>query len=328
MKKEGKYYTTQDNLISCNLCPHNCKLNEGQHGICGIREASEGSLYTLNYGEISSIGLDPIEKKPLFHFKPGKIVLSVGSFGCNFSCSFCQNYSISKNLPKTQYVAPEALIDEAGSRISDGNVGIAFTYNEPSIWYEYVYDVAQLCSDKNLDMILVTNGYINLEPLKDLLPYISAMNIDLKAFNNHYYRTVCGGDVDSVLNTISTADSKCHVEITTLLVNGYNDSDEEVKGLSKKLSEINKSMPLHLSRYYPTYKMDAPATPIDRVISCRDVAKKYLQYVYVGNIANVENNTYCHKCNNLLIERTAYDVNVYIKEPICPKCSEKINIIL
>lgn len=327
MKREALFYKNKGSLIECNLCPHNCIIKENGAGVCGVRRVRDGVLRSLNYGEISSVSIDPIEKKPLYHYKPGSKILSVGSFGCNFSCGFCQNYSISKDTPPTQYVDPEELILLARDSMDRGNIGIAFTYNEPSIWYEYIYDVAKLKDDKT-KIILVTNGFINIEPLKELLPFIDAMNIDLKAFNDDYYRKVCGGNLNSVLDVIEASSSYCHVEVTTLLVNGYNDSTDEVEKIATWIANINKEIPLHFSRYYPTYKFTAPPTPVETVNRAREAALKHLDYVYTGNISGDGNNTYCPECNALVIDREGYKVEVKLKDNLCPNCGKYINVIL
>lgn len=327
MKKEALFYTTDENgKILCTLCPQSCHIKEGGIGFCNARKVENGVLYTLNYGNISSASMDPIEKKPLYHFRPGKYIFSVGSFGCNFRCGFCQNYSISQDKPNTQYLSPEELTNLALKH--ENNVGIAFTYNEPSIWYEYIKDVCEQSKDKNIDLVLVSNGYISKEPLETLFPYIKAANIDLKAFGNKFYREVCGGDVSVVKNNIEKIHDKCHLEITTLLIEGYNDSDEEVSSLCKWISNLNPNIPLHLSRYFPTYKFDAPATSLDRMSACKDIAKEYLNYVYVGNVNNADRNTYCPECGEILVNRSGFDTEVLLNSKNCPSCGYEINIIL
>lgn len=328
MEQKAKFYSKQDNgFITCELCPHGCHIGEGKLGICGTRKVKMGELKALNYGEISSLSIDPIEKKPLYHYRPGSHILSVGSYGCNFRCGFCQNYQISMEKPMTEFIEPEELISLAIKTKSEGNIGISFTYNEPSIWYEYVYDVAKLAKENNLDIVLVTNGFISLEPLGELLPIVNAMNIDLKSFNTEFYKKICGGNLEDVKKVIETANRKCHVEITTLLVNGHNDSIEEIEDLSKWLSSINKNIPLHLSRYYPTYQFDAPATPEATVLNCVEASKKYLNYVYAGNLANVDSNTYCPVCGNMVIKRDGYKTKVLISENRCSNCKTELNIV-
>lgn len=286
MKRKALFYENMDeSRVHCYLCPHNCHIKNGGIGFCGVRKNEDGELFSLNYGEITSAALDPIEKKPLALYRPGSSILSVGSFGCNMTCGFCQNHSISREKAPSTYVEPKDLIDMAlRSKAEDGNIGIAFTYNEPSIWYEYVYDVCNQADSGELDIVLVSNGYISPEPLKEILPFISAMNIDLKAFNDDFYKKTCSGDVESVKRTIEIASPECHVEVTTLLVNGCNDSPEEVEKLCQWLASVNPEIPLHLSRYFPRYKFDAPATPVEKLYMAKEVADKYLSHVFLGNI--------------------------------------------
>lgn len=328
MRRKAMFYTNNDDLLVCSICPHECKLKNRAKGICGVRRAADNEIELLNYGEISSIALDPIEKKPLFHFKPDSCILSVGSYGCNFRCGFCQNYSISMEKPDTRYVGPEELIKLAEDTKKQGNIGIAFTYNEPSIWYEYVYDVSKMAENKDLDIVLVTNGYIKREPLEKILPFVDAMNIDLKSYNSEFYKKICAGTLENVLETIEIASKKCHVEITTLLVNGYNDSDDEARELARWLSNVNADIPLHMTRYHPMYKFTAPATPVERILRCREIAKEYLSYVYVGNVYGADDNTYCPECGEILIEREGYKATLSIKEDRCPKCGRHINVVL
>lgn len=284
MLYHAMYYNNQASKVACLLCPHKCVIKPGKSGICGVRSNKDGVLQTINYGEITAIALDPIEKKPLYHFYPGKNILSVGTFACNFTCDFCQNYSIAQYRSKSKYVSSDDLI--ASCIKADNNIGIAFTYNEPSIWYEYIYDTAKKLKENypGFKVVLVTNGFIEPEPLRALLPYIDAMNIDLKSFSPEYYRKVCGGDLDPVLRTIKLAANHCHVEVTTLLVRDLNDTKEEVEKIAAFIGAINKDIPLHLSRYFPTYKMDQPATDIGLMHERQKDAKKHLNYVYLGNI--------------------------------------------
>jgi len=328
MEKEALFYDNRGDKVSCKLCPHNCLISDGEHGKCNVRINRDGKLYTINYGEVTSIARDPIEKKPLYHFKPGSNILSVGSFGCNFSCGFCQNHSISQGRASSEYIPPEKLVEICKSL--EGNIGVAFTYNEPSIWFEYVYNSSRLLKEaiKDINIVIVTNGYIKEDPLKMLLPYVDAMNIDLKAFNNKYYKDICGGSVKPVMDTIVIASKQCHVEVTTLLVNGENDSSEEISEIAGFIASVSKDIPLHLSRYFPSYKMDNPATEVEVMVRDRDIAKKYLEYVYLGNVAGTDNSTYCPKCNYKLIERDGYNIHINTSERFCPKCGYKIKLIL
>ncbi len=322
------FYEEEKDKIRCKICPHNCIIAENKFGVCRVRTVKSNSPVAVNYGEVTSMAVDPIEKKPLYHFKPSKEILSIGSFGCNMTCSFCQNYEISQGKPKTQYVNIEKLFDIIKNL--ENNTGIAFTYNEPFMWYEYMYDTAKSikenCSDTNI--VVVTNGYINEEPLMKLLPYVDAMNIDLKGYTNRYYNNICGAKLEPVLETIKRCDDYCHVEITTLLVSEENDSIEEARQIAEFIASVNENIPLHLSRYFPRYKMENEATKVEIIKEAQNEAKKYLKYVYIGNVQGVDNNTYCPKCNELLIERNGYYTKVFMKDNKCEKCGEIINIII
>lgn len=284
MKTQAMFYENLKDKIHCYLCPHNCVIENGHIGKCNVRKHEDGKLFTLNYGEITSASLDPIEKKPLYYFKPSSHIFSVGSFGCNFICGFCQNYSISQFSTESRFVSKENLVDTILTM--ENNIGVAFTYNEPSIWYEYVYDCSKLLkeTDPNAAVVLVTNGYISEEPLRELLPYVDAMNIDLKSFNTNYYKDLCGGSLQPVLKTIETAVKACHVEITTLLVSGENDSLEEVEEIAKFLSDLSQDIPLHLSRYFPRYKLKNSPTDISFMRKAEEVARRHLNKVILGNI--------------------------------------------
>ncbi|WHH59330.1 AmmeMemoRadiSam system radical SAM enzyme [Petroclostridium sp. X23] len=328
MLHDGFFAEKYNDKIMCFLCPHHCVIANEQFGLCSVRTNKEGVLKTINYGEITAIAVDPIEKKPLYHFKPTKNILSVGSFGCNFSCGFCQNYSIAHYRSESEYVSCDQLIEKCVNLTN--NTGIAFTYNEPSIWYEYVYETSKKLKEgyTDLNVVLVTNGYIETEPLLKLLPYVDAMNIDLKSFEPDYYKKICSGNFKAVLDTIQQSYRRCHMEITTLLVNGLNDSEKEVEKIASYLGNLDKDIPLHLSRYFPTYKMDRPPTEIDVMLRAKDVAEKYLNYVYLGNIADVDNSTYCPQCGELIIERNGFSSKVLVSRPACPECGSHIKILL
>ena len=296
--KEAMFYEEKDGLINCYLCPHRCKkISEGHKGVCGVREVKkdeEGAikLYSINYGEITSLSMDPIEKKPLYEFYPGTMILSIGSFGCNFKCSFCQNYSISQYRAESKYIPPEEMAEI--SMEIENNIGLAFTYNEPSIWYEYVYDVARKIKERNKEhkVVLVTNGYICNEPLKKLLPYVDALNIDLKG-GKEYYKKLCFGELEAVKETIKIAyEMGKHIEVTTLLIPCENTDDETLMEIATFLSSLNKDIPLHLSRYFPRYKMNLQPTPIDEIKKSYHILKKYLNHIYLGNLT-AEEIEYC-----------------------------------
>jgi len=275
----------EDSKVFCSLCPHNCIIKPGGIGICRARKNIDGQLYSLNYGKITSIALDPIEKKPLYNFHPGSIVLSVGTFGCNFKCSFCQNWSIAHDNPDTIVATPSALVEKAKELIPEGNIGIAYTYNEPSIWYEFVIETAKLAKENGLRNVLVTNGFISREPLIELLPFIDAMNIDVKAYTSSFYKEVCKGGLENVKQTVEVAASKCHVELTTLVIPGLNDNISEIEEMSKWISSISPEISLHLSRYFPNYKMtDIPSTPKETLTGLKQKALEYLKFVHIGNV--------------------------------------------
>lgn len=272
----------------CPVCMHHCCLEEGQRGLCGARKNEGGRILCGNYGKVTSLALDPIEKKPLKMFKPGSLVLSVGSYGCNLSCPFCQNHSISMagragDPPETVDISPEALAKKAYQLKGFGNTGLAFTYNEPLVGWEYVRDTARLVKEKGMDNILVTNGSASVEVLEELLPYVDAMNIDLKGFRQEYYRKL-GGDLEMVKEFIARAARSCHVELTTLIVPGENDLPEEMEQEAMWIGSVGEEIPLHVTRFFPRYRMaDREATDTAKVYGLAERARKYLKYVFVGN---------------------------------------------
>lgn len=279
----AKYWDKADGKVECRLCPHNCKLKENAVGICRARENVGGVLYTLNYGLISSIALDPVEKKPLYHFYPGTYILSVGTFGCNFKCSFCQNWEIAHDDPDLYPATSIRLVEKA--KELDNCIGLAFTYNEPLIWYEFVYDTCVLSKEAGLKNALVTNGFISEKPLRDLLPFVDAMNIDVKAFTEKYYKEICKGSLENVKRTVEIAAKECHVEVTTLVLPGLNDAALEIGELSRWLASIDENIPLHLTRFFPNYKMtDLPPTPKKTLFRAKEEAEKYLKFVHLGNV--------------------------------------------
>ena len=271
----------------CGICPHACSLEEGKTGFCMARANIGGKIVCINYGKLTSLALDPIEKKPLRRFRPGSMILSAGSFGCNLRCPFCQNYEISTadaDNSKTLYVSPEALVRKAVELKAKGNIGLAFTYNEPFISFEYIRDCAKLAHENGLLNVIVTNGYICGKPLEEILPFIDAMNIDLKSFSEDFYRKI-GGDIETVKSTIEISSKKgCHVEVTTLIIPSKNDSPEEMEQLSSWLSGVSPDIPLHVTRFFPRYKMSGKEpTPVKTVYGLAAAARKNLKYVYEGN---------------------------------------------
>ncbi|WP_130868524.1 AmmeMemoRadiSam system radical SAM enzyme [Intestinimonas massiliensis (ex Afouda et al. 2020)] len=269
----------------CELCFHHCRLDEGQTGLCRARAARGGRIISLSYGKLTALALDPIEKKPLRRFHPGSMILSAGSFGCNLRCPFCQNAGIAAagaEIP-TRDCPPEVLVREAVRLRDQGNIGVAYTYNEPLVGYEYVRDCAALVHEAGMCNVLVTNGTIEERPWRDLLPLIDAVNIDLKGFTPDWYRAL-GGDLETVRRSITLAAQCCHVEVTTLIVPGENDSEEEMRALASWLASVSPDIPLHVSRFFPRHRMaDRPPTPVERVCHLADIAREKLRYVYTGN---------------------------------------------
>ena len=285
-------------MARCNVCFRHCEINEGELGFCGARTCSEGKVTAANYGRVTSLALDPIEKKPLRRFYPGSLILSVGSYGCNLRCPFCQNHEISwseqamRMAETTQIISPEELAGTASFYRKKGNIGAAFTYNEPLIGYEYVLDCARLLHEMGMKTVLVTNGMADLSVLETLAPYVDAMNIDLKGFTDRYYREVLKGSREMVMDFIAGAVRVCHVELTTLIVPGENDSEEEIDALSSWVSSlkdekgaaVGKTVPLHITRFFPRFHMqDRDATNVGLIYQLAQAARAHLRYVYTGN---------------------------------------------
>lgn len=270
---------------TCTLCFHHCQLDEGQTGFCRARASRGDKIVPLNYGRLTSLALDPIEKKPLRRFHPGSQILSVGSFGCNLRCPFCQNASIAQvgSEAPTHKMTPEELASLARELVPRGNIGVAYTYNEPLVGYEYVRDCAERIRQAGLLNVLVSNGTIEEKPWRELLPLIDAANIDLKGFNDSWYRSL-SGDLATVKRNITIAAEHCHVEVTTLIIPGSNDSPAEMQAEAKWLAAINPDISLHISRFFPRHHMtNRPPTPVDTIYHLADIAREHLQYVYTGN---------------------------------------------
>lgn len=329
--KEARYYESGSGTVNCLLCPQRCHLRDNEIGRCGVRQARDGKLYTLNYGRVASIALDPIEKKPLYHFYPGSSIVSVGSVGCNLSCGFCQNYQLSTRQADTEYLSAEELVALAREPIhGEKSIGIAYTYSEPIVWFEHVMDVATKAKSVGLKNVLVTNGEIREGPLDELLTVIDAMNIDVKAFNQRFYSEICSGPFKSVLETVERCVGRCHIEITTLLIPSLNDSDEEIRMLARWLAQLDDTIPLHLSRYFPHHRMNLPPTPLDTLKRAYDIASESLKYVYLGNVGDPKYaTTYCPECGNPVIRRSAYySVQVLLDGKRCRNCGATLAIIV
>lgn len=284
--KECLYYNKGENLlVECLLCPRVCIIKEGSRGFCRVRYNEKGVLYTENE-YISSIALDPIEKKPLFHYYPGSKILSVGGSGCNFHCSFCQNWEISQSQNRNNiFMAPKELVDRAEGLVSSGNIGIAYTYSDPIVMFEYVLETAVLAKRKNLKNIFVSNGYIEADPLDDLLEYIDAFNIDIKAFSQDMYKKHFNADISIIKRNLEAIVKKGrHLEISCLIVPGVNDRIEEAENFFIWLMELSEDIPVHINRYFPCYKATMPPTKMEVLREIKSISAKYMKNVYIGNI--------------------------------------------
>ncbi|MDD3906293.1 MAG: AmmeMemoRadiSam system radical SAM enzyme [Candidatus Omnitrophica bacterium] len=282
--KEALYYEKLDgSKVQCHLCPYNCLISDGLRGSCGVRINRSGTLYTEVYNKTTGIALDPIEKKPLYHYHPGEYIFSLGTKGCNLHCEFCQNWHISQELDApVQDITAEQAVEKAKDAKS---FGIAYTYNEPFIWYEFVLETAKLAKRSALANVLVTNGYVNMAPLEGMLPYIDAMNIDLKSFDEVFYSKVCKGSLRPVLEVIKRSHKSCHIELTNLLIPTLNDSPEMITRMVDWIYDnVGPEVPLHFSRYFPCYQLSLPPTPVDSLKQAERIARKKLKYVYLGNV--------------------------------------------
>ena len=314
--------------IECKICPHLCKIAPQKSGICGVRKNTGTMIELLTYGVISGYSLDPVEKKPLYHFFPGHNILSIGSYGCNMRCDFCQNYHISQNIPDSIMpgATPEKIADNALT--AHNNIGLAFTYNEPIIWFEFVKDTAEIIKSKGLFTALVTNGFINPRPLDELIEVTDAFNVDLKAFNNDFYKRLTGASIAPVKNSLKKiSGSGRHLEITTLLIPGQNDDEAEMEKQVRWIAdELGEETPFHLSRYFPMYKRNDPATSDDILARHFDIASRYLKYVYMGNTrTETGQDTFCPGCKTLVTKRRGYNTQLLnIINGKCRVCGKEI----
>lgn len=314
---EALHYKTHENqTVQCALCPHECKLKPGVKGICKTRYNENGQMKLIGSGIIASSGLDPIEKKPLYHFYPGSKIYSIGGYGCNLRCSFCQNHEISQYVPESgsrlRENLPENIVDKA--LFLPQNIGIAYTYNEPTVFFELMLASARLAKGKDLKNVMVSNGFINHKPLSELLDVIDAFNIDLKAFTDEFYKTQAGGKLTPVLNNLkSIKKNGNHLEIAFLVIPGLNDSTNEAVAMFRWINEnLGGDTPLHINRYYPAYKLNTPPTPSEKLVELRNVAKEYLKFVYLGNLHNsdIGTKTTCPTCNTTVMERHGYSTTL------------------
>ena len=318
MKIASYYEKREHQAVQCGLCPEHCYIKEGETGRCGVRENHKGTLMAMTYGSISSYGLDPIEKKPLFHYYPGKKISSFGSYGCNLKCQFCQNHLISQQIRITEETSVQELIRK--SMEDQDSIGIAATYNEPTIQFEYLVDLFSLNRKYRRKNVMVTNGYIEKAPLMELVPLVDAFNVDLKGFTNDFYANICGGRLKPVLDAIEHIYDRSHLELTLLLIPGLNDAPENLKKMFEAIRAISPDIPLHISRYFPNYQMFLPETPLADLKMAVNLAKEHLNYVYLGNVPGISNQTKCKSCEFILIERSYGLVETFFKDEHCPNC--------
>lgn len=318
--------------VRCNLCHHRCIINESKRGICKVRENQNGKLISLVYGKAISTHVDPIEKKPFYHFYPGSYSFSIATVGCNFTCQFCQNYSISQMVRdfgtiQGQYLSPEKIVSFA----QKNNVqSISYTYTEPTIFFEYAYDIAVIANERGIKNNFVSNGYMTPEAVDKIAPYLDAINVDLKAMNPKIYKEFCGAKLEGVLETLKyLSKTKIWVEITTLIVPTLNDDNKQIQDAAEFIFSLNPGIPWHISRYHPDYKFfSAPATPVQTLINARETGKKTgLRYIYTGNLFGSEwDHTYCYNCGKKLITRLGFSIEEnLIVDSKCTKCGTTID---
>ncbi len=331
MKEAMFYEKLEKSKVRCFLCAHHCIVLDDKRGICGVRENRGGILYSLVYGKLISMNIDPIEKKPLFHFYPASTSMSIATVGCNFKCKHCQNYDISQypkkhdNIPG-ENVIPEQVIDTAGRA---GCKSISYTYTEPTIFFEFAYDCARLAHKKGIKNVFVSNGYTSPEAAKTIAPFLDGINIDLKG-DDEFYKKICGARLQPVLDTIKLMrELGVWVEVTTLIIPSYNDSEESFKGIIGFIKSVDSAIPWHVTQFYPTYKLlDQPRTPVKTLRRAREMGlKRGLKYVYEGNVPGEGGeSTYCQNCGELLIERFGYQIlQNKMKNGVCVRCTTKID---
>ncbi len=328
--KEALFYERRGgDKVHCLLCPQDCTIADGKRGFCRVRHNVDGVLYTENYNRVMARGMDPIEKKPLYHFHPGAMIYSLGTRGCNQHCDFCQNWHMLQDDAVTTEMTAQRAVEEA---LAHGSMGIAYTYNEPTIWFEFVLECCQRAREAGLANVLVTNGSINPEPFELLAPFVDAMNIDIKSMDPEFYRKICSSKLEPVLATCRAAKAAgIHVEITNLVIPTLNDSDELFTRLVDFLAEeMGPETPLHFSAYFPAYKMTIEHTPLSSLLRAREIASEKLHYVYLGNVAASDgSNTYCPQCGNLLVKRRGYGTSIKgIGGDSCSSCGRKVDIVL
>ncbi len=325
---EVPYQHREGSRIRCDICPQQCRLDEGAIGICAGRQVIDGRLIAINYAQVCSLHLDPIEKKPLYHYYPGSEILSVGPNGCNLKCDWCQNWQISQNDSPTRTVLPMELADMVDAL--DG-IGVAYTYAEPLIWYEYIRDAGRILHDRGLVNVFISNGFVNAEPLRDLLEIADAFNIDLKSDEESHYRNYCCGSLEDVQRTIGIIhDAGKHLEIAHLVVTGINDDLTRLERLVKWIASLGRDIPLHLSRYFPANRYEEPPTDISFMQQAFDLAKSRLDYVYLGNLGSESGqDSFCPGCGSLLITRRNYGVTIVgLEGSHCRACGKDLPFVV
>lgn len=305
---------------SCLLCPQRCQLRHGQSGRCHVRENRQGEVVSKTYGEVAAWNMDPIEKKPLYHFYPGSWIFSVGGFGCNLSCSFCQNHEISQQHQVGRKVTPAELAEFALRE--QKSLGLCFTYSEPSVWFEMIRDTAPLVRAQGGKVVLVSNGTISPRFLEELIPWLDAVNIDIKAFSEEFYQHYCGSKLAWVLDNVERLAGRVHLEVTTLIIPGANDDPNEITGLARWLHQLDVPLAWHLSGYHPAYRLAVPPTDRQTLERLWKIGKEYLPYVYLGNVRGGDT-TFCPQCGETVIQREPVLVN-RLERGCCPKCGEEI----
>ena len=334
MVKARFYESRTNDAVQCRLCPHECRIAAGERGECAVRRNIDGILYSENYGLVSSIHVDPVEKKPLYHFHPGSRILSLGSIGCNFRCNFCQNCEISQTTVDeyrfAQLRSPEYIVDLAAGTAE--SIGLAFTYNEPVVYYEFMVDTARICREKGLKTAMITNGYVLQEPLETLFPLIDAFNVDLKSFSEQFYKTVAGGHLRFVKeNLLRIRKSGCHLEVTNLLIPSLNDDLRQFREMVRWIArELGRDTVLHISRYFPAFKSTVQKTSLNLLFNFYREASEHLAYVYLGNVTGSESqNTICSNCGKMAMSRFGYFVQCGGLDTLgnCRYCGHKIVVV-
>lgn len=331
--KEARFYSKrEDGHVACELCPHRCVIAPNKYGVCRVRQNINGRLISRSYGHVTSLALDPVEKKPLFHVEPGAKLLSVGSFGCNFRCEFCQNWQISQSRPDCALLDPAQIVRAASrERETDKRVvGLAYTYNEPIVGLEFVLDCARTAKEQGFRNVMVTNGYISKEAREEALPLIDAFNIDVKAWDDVFYRDLAKGRLEPVRETVQRAlASGAWVEITYLVIPGRNDGDEDIEGLARWLGALNPATPLHITRYFPAYRSRESVTPIETLERLRSIALTELYYVYIGNAwRKGYADTDCPECGRVLLERGGMELEAsHLVGGNCPECGRQLEMV-